>query len=291
MTTETVKHLVTERSRRGHLLRLFLVGTGGVGVTLMALGAMVYAVPQPFLVPGIGRFVPLPAAVVDGHLITFRELALRQDLAIRLSDGLKQGVPDRKTLFDKAVEETVIERLAQASGFAVTPELVRSETSRIENTLFGKDATAKNRLTRQEREKFLVRPFLYREKTYAQFAKETASSREAARRVLSESAERFGTGTLDAASGVSLYESEWLDVRYLDSAVAETLAALDIGRWSGLVETEDGYHFLKLLEQRSEDDAVFYRVDRLSAPKPGFADWLAEQKRAMGFQVFVSALR
>lgn len=292
--TETIKDTLSQKSRRHRAFRLFL-WTGGTALCLIGIGvAAVYFLPAMFLKPQFGRLVFLPVAIVDGHMVSFRDVALRREITARIAQTEGMDIPDERTTAAKLFEETAIERIAQASGFAVTPELLSKETARVESLLFAGDQERRSRtvLSKREREIHLIIPYLYREKASSLFEQETGPDRKAAREALVRAGDRIRSGQEEKEDETVVSRAgEWLDGRYIDAPVRTALDGLAPNTWSGVVETEQGYHFLKLLERKTEDGQIFYRIDRLTAAKPRFADWLAERTRAMSLTVFVSALR
>jgi len=276
-----------------------------------------YIFPNSYFSRFLTERFPFPAVIIWDkypHIITFSETeenlrAVRNfyekqnfsDLGIRIDfsteAGKKRLAIKEKEVLNKLVEDKIIELLARKNGLEVSQDYLDQKVARHLEEYGGTNAVYEkiNNIYGWDIEKFkkkIVKPDLYKEKTREIFQKETENESAAARASIEKAQEFLRLNNNDFVQAVQLYSEKnspekgylgWFKKTDLDPRVAEAVFALPIGGVSDIIETDLGFHIVKLENKNTEKEMV--EISQILKAKPLFPDWLENKMKNMSVWV------
>lgn len=225
----------------------------------------------------------------------FAELGMRVDFTT--DDGKKRLKIREKDLINKMLEDKAIELLARDRGITVTSEQVASETT-VKMKELGTTDKVEETLARlygwtiADFQEQIVRPAMYEAELFKAYesevdqkkAKETIQAAEKALRakeLFPDVARKYSEGETRANGG----DLGWFR---LEDLIPELRGPVDNAKLNvptGVVESPLGYHIILVEDTKLEDEVRQYRIRQIFTYKLSFADWLAEQMRALPISV------
>ena len=79
----------------------------------------------------------------------------------------------------------------------------------------------------------------------------------------------------------------WFKREQILPKLAEIAFSLEEGKTSGVIESELGYHIIKLEEKKSEEGEEMVKISQIFKRQFSFADWLEEQMKSMNFFILI----
>lgn len=272
-----------------------------IGVALYGFGV------ENNLVARSARIIPYPAARIGFEFIRwsevkdnlaairkfyesqdFSKVGLRVDFSTE--DGQKRLKVRERQLIQRLIEDRAIEILAKERGIKITSELIDQAVSRKLDE-YGSRKETQEKLAQlygwslQDFKEKIVKPDLYRDELTKKFAaedksRETAKAKiEKAKKELdasknfAEIAKKYSEGK-SAADGGGM---GWFQSDQLIAGLAEKVFAVKVGETTGIIETELGFHIVKVEERKKEEDLEMAKISQIFVKKNNFADWLAEK--------------
>lgn len=225
----------------------------------------------------------------------FSELGMRVDFTT--DDGKKRLKIREKDLINKMLEDKAIELLARDRGITVTSDQVASETT-VKMKELGTTDKVEETLARlygwtiADFQEQIVRPAMYEAELFKVYesevdqkkAKETIQSAEKALRAkepFPDVARKYSEGETRANGG----DLGWFR---LEDLIPELRGPVDNAKLNvptDVVESPLGYHIILVEDTKLEDEVRQYRIRQIFTYKLSFADWLAEQMKALPISV------
>jgi len=265
----------------------------------------------------ITEHIPFPAAVINYyHFISISELSgnlkavksfyENQDFSkagIRVDfsteDGKKRLKIREKQLLNKMIEDKAIKILARRRGVKINNNLVSQNVSRKLKEYGSEEAVRKDlaRLYGWNMEDFkekIVKPDMYKDELEKIVFRESKDRWQESANKIKKAAEELENGgefsevARNYSEGATAQENGnlgWFKKEQLLPKLAEIAFSLEEGKTSGIIESELGYHIIKLEEKKSEDGEEMARISQIFTRKFSFADWLEEQMKNMKFFV------
>lgn len=256
------------------------------------------------------KIIPYPAAIIGSKkIITINELndnlqAVRkfyenQDFSqvgmrvdFTTEDGQKRLKIREKQLFNKMIENKVIEILAKERGINITAETVDQNVKRKLDE-YGTAEEAKANLeklygwTLDDFKNKVVRPSLYAEELEKSILDQNKKEFSAGAQTKINEAKKELDGKADFAETAKQYsegatareggELGWFAKNQLIPEVAEAAFSLKKGATSGVIESELGYHIIEVEDKKTENGSDLVKIRQIFAKKTSFADWLDEE--------------
>ena len=298
-----------------------LLGFAIVLVVIFAIGVTtVYAFPDSIFGMRVRSLLPLPAVVVNNDTaISFRDLdanlaSVRKfyesqapELAksgIRVDfstpEGQKRLMLHQKELLNKMTEDAAIEVLAKERGIRITDESVHQNLDRKLKE-FNSEEDVRSRLSRlygwslDDLEQKSVRPETYKEELAKFFAKEADVSTQPketiqkARNAL-QSGMSFEEVAMKYSEGATAKQGGdlgWIAVSDLTPEVAQAVKSQAIGRPTDVVESQLGFHILRVDERKKDvESGDMVHMKQIFSRKMTFSDWLSDQMQQMKIRVW-----
>ncbi len=225
----------------------------------------------------------------------FAELGMRVDFTT--DDGKKRLKIREKDLINKMLEDKAIELLARDRGITVTGDQVASETT-VKMKELGTTDKVEETLARlygwtiADFQEQIVRPAMYEAELFKAYesevdqkkAKETIQAAEKALRVkepFPDVARKYSEGETRANGG----DLGWFRLEDLIPELRGPVDNAKLNAPTGIVESPLGYHIILVEDTKLEDEVRQYRIRQIFTYKLSFADWLAEQMRALPISI------
>ncbi len=281
---------------------------------------LVYRGSDSVLARGVERVLPLPAAIINWtHFVSIADLkrnleATRnfyenQDFAsigVRIDftteDGRKKLKLWEATLLDKLIEDEVVYILADRAGIEITDAQVHARVKQ-ELDRYGKGRVVQKNIRRlwgftmKDFEERIVKPQIYREalEQYAQKHYDTTAMRQKAL----EAHTALDKG-MDFVVAVKTYSESpeaaedggnagWFSYDDLAPEIADKVFNLDVGAYSDVIETDNGFHIVKVEDRHTDTQGTKVLLRHIIIFKPTFAQWLDDQMRAFTVYIPLSA--
>lgn len=261
------------------------------------------------------KYIPFPAAIVNYyHFISigqltenlqsvkgfyenqdFSKVGLRVDFSTE--DGKKRLKIRERQLFNKMIEDEAIELLARRDGIKINQKLVSQNVSRKLKEYGNKEAI-KDDLAQlynwnlEDFEKKIVRPDMYKDELEKIAYKESEVRRQESKEKIKKAKQELDSGKefsevarsysegLTAQNGGEL---GWFKKEQLLPKLAEIAFSLEEGKISGIIESELGYHIIKVEEKKFEESGELVKISQVFICQFSFADWLENQMKDMKF--------
>ncbi|MFA7209318.1 MAG: peptidylprolyl isomerase [Parcubacteria group bacterium] len=271
-----------------------------------------------FLVDGAVRYLPFPAAVVGrGAFVSVRELdgnlsAVKRfyesqdfsDIGLRVDfttgDGQKRLKIKEKDIFNKLIEDRIIEHLAAGRGITITKEMASQNVQR-EMDRYGNGSEVEKTLDGlygwniEEFKEKIVKPDMYRDEldkswraTEGDFVKAEAKISEARKAVdsgkdFAEVAEKYSEGD-SAKDGGDL---GWFTADQMMPEIAISAFMMKKGDHSDVIESPIGFHLIRIDDKKTEDGVDKVKIRQIMVRTKSFADWLLEQEKDMDVRLLL----
>lgn len=272
---------------------------------------------------GFLKRIPYPIAWMKGAgVVTSRELlsdveAVKifyrsEDFAaqgLRIDFSTKDG-KDRlkikeKDIFDKLVEDKMIEKLAQEKGIIVTEkeadkEILDKVNQAGENKIFALNLKQNYDWSVKDFRDKVVIPQMSLKKLTAWYYQNDEKARLSKEKMISVQKELDPSGKNFEELAKKYSEGEsaqnggdlgWFKKEELVSEVAEEAYAMKKGEVSDLIESSLGWHLIFLEDQReTEKDGQKIqevKIKQIFLRKGNFLEWLAKEKNNFGVWIFV----
>lgn len=292
-----------------------------VFVLLVVSSVIVYRFSdRTSLAEKISAVIPFPAIIIEkADAITIREInsnlrAIRrfyekQDFSslgylvdFKTSDGQKRLKVREKELINKMIEDIAIEKLAKRRGITISNKLVGESVDRKVSEYGGEEAikeSLKNLYgwSLNDFKKKVVKPSLYKEeleKWISEVEKkdENQKSRELAEKAMQRisSGENFSDVAKDGSDSVSAEfggHLGWFKIEYISTDLQNVVASLEKNEVSEIVESNLGYHILKLDDKKTSEGETLYDLSQIYYPKASFVDWLSEEIKNMKVRILI----
>ncbi|HMB26271.1 MAG TPA: peptidylprolyl isomerase [Patescibacteria group bacterium] len=220
----------------------------------------------------IVKFMPVPAAIVDGNMVKMYDWnqEVKAVKSYYQSQG-KQIQPGEveKQVMDKKIQVALLENAADRFGVRLTDQEVNESYEKIAENAGGRDELKKGVLnlfgwTEEQFKEHMVRPEALYEKLYEKIPKterSIAMAKAQAENVLSllekgeksfsDLAKEYSQDQATAESGGDL---GWFPKGVMVEEFEKVAFDLSVGEVSDLVKTEFGYHLIKVEDKVEADD-------------------------------------
>jgi len=232
----------------------------------------------------------------------FSSVGLRVDFSTE--DGKKRLKIREKELLNIFVEQEVMKRLVRDADMRVTKEEVNVNVERKLRE-FGTDEVVKEDLERlynwdiEDFKKFVVTPALYREKAQTAFLKERKNSDpdKQAKEIINEAKKKLNEGmsfeevAKEYSEGVTSDKGGyfgWLSLGEMaEPEVASRALSLEAGGISDVIESDLGYHIIKIHDTKKDTTGALYEMSQIFVRKMTFAQWLEDAIKEMNVRIFL----
>ena len=228
----------------------------------------------------------------------FEKIGMRVDFST--DQGQKRLRVREKEIINKMIENEVIENLAKARGVTLTDNAVSAE---LEQNIqqFGDKENLMSDLARlygwtiTDFEQKVVKPEMYSEKLADIYSSglDTSAEQEKMKSLHSRVAgkkEDFAKVAKENSDGQSAENGGdlgWSTKDQLIQQVADKAFAMKTGEISEPIESPLGFHILKLLEKKTENEEDMAHLAQIFVKKPTYADWLKVQMKNYPVTVFL----
>ncbi len=287
-----------------------------IGLLLYFSGALTSRIDQSRIVQKTSEIVPYPVALVGGSFITnkkvlanlasvqrfyenqdFSKIGLRIDFST--VDGKKRLEIKGKEVFNKLIDDAVIQAEAEKDGLTLTPEMINQEVDRTLKE-YGTGDMLKNNLAKlygwnlDDFKENIVKPDLYREKIVGYIQENDPSFSAAKEKIaaaekslkdgmsFSDAVKKYSDGK-NAASGGSL---GWFSAPQMLPEVAVAVFKLNAGQQSEIIRSGLGYHIVRVEDKKTENNVNVVKVSQIFVKTKSFSDWLAETEKKYRVTVF-----
>lgn len=258
----------------------------------------------------ISKAVPFPAAIIDHtnfiywddvekNLASVENFYKSQELSkegLRIDfstpDGGKRLEIKKKEIFNKLVEDKIIEILAKEKGISIS----NKEIDKIVNKKLAEYGTSENiksdlldsyGWTLEDFKKRVVLPSAYKEALTVIVTQENLDNSLAKKRIeqakkelesgkdFAEVAKKYSNGSSSDNGG----ELGWVKK---DQVLTEIQAAFFESKNPGknsILESALGFHIIEVEDRKKEDNEDVLQLRQIFVSKDIFADWLQEQKK------------
>lgn len=263
------------------------------------------------------RVIPYPVALVDGKIITtrnlisdteslknfyekqdFSELGLRVDF--KTEEGELRLKVKEKEVFNKLIENQIIQKIAKSKGIEVTEkeagtELVTKaqEAGSTENLALNLKKLYGWKLSDFRDKIILPRLYLGKLITYyeeenpqgsgADFEIEKAYQELEKDITFDEVARKYSAGE-NAKNGGAI---GWFKKEYLSEKIAEKAYSMQPGEFSEIIKTPLGNHIIFLEEIKESEGVKEVKLKQIFTREGSFLDWLNQEKSKLSVKILL----
>ncbi len=263
------------------------------------------------------RFIPYPVALVDGKIITtrnlisnteslknfyenqdFSELGLRIDF--KTEEGKLRLKVKEKEVFNKLIEDQIIQKIAESKGIKVTEkeagdELVTKaqEAGSIENLALNlkklynwklsdfRDRVILPRIYLGELIDYYEEENLHKNRTNLEIEKAYQKLKENIN--FDEVAKKYSEGE-NAENGGAI---GWFEKEHLSKKIAEKAYSMKSGEFSEIIKTSLGNHIIFLEETKENEGIKEVKLKQIFTKEGSFLDWLNKEKSKFSIKIFL----
>ncbi|MGK2849008.1 MAG: peptidylprolyl isomerase [Minisyncoccota bacterium] len=256
-------------------------------------------IPYPLVVIGYRQCVTTSA--LSANMTSIRRFYEQQDFSkvglrvdFSTDEGKKRFKIREKEVINKILEDDAIRLLAQKRGIFVTNEeahqiVARKLEERGNVAEVTQDLDRLYGWTLDDFAQQVVIPEILQEKLQASFLKEvdTVSAGKSKIDLAQEalhSGQDFGDVAKQYSEGSTAQKGGtlgWFAPNDLVPALRHVVASQKIGVPGDVIESELGFHIVRVDEVKQEGNTSFYRISQIMTHRVTFTDWLAEQMREM----------
>ncbi len=299
---------------------LVIGALGAIGIIIVTLFVTYTGRNGNAVTDNVSRIVPFPAALIGWtHSVSINDLRKNVDATRRFYEGqdfasvgvridftTEEGQKKlqlwEQILLDKLIEDEIVYVLAKRANIVITDGQVHARV-RQELDRHGKGRVVQKNIyqlwgfTLKDFEERIVKPQLYREalEKYAQKKYDTRQMRQRALEAhtkLSEGAD-FSEVVKQYSEGVDeddqTGDAGWFSYSDLLPEIADAVFELNIGKYSDVIETNNGFHIVKVEDKRSSPAGEQVLLRHIIIFKPLFAQWLDNQMKSFSVRVLLPA--
>jgi len=271
-----------------------------------------------WLVKKTAQYIPFPAAIVGGtHIVTVGEVennlqAVKQfyenqdfssigmQVDLKTTEGQKRLKVKEKGIFNKLIENRIVEKLASDHGVVISKEMINQNVD-SEVAQYDSAASLTERLhnlygwNMDDFKDKIVKPDLYREAlknkirvTDADAVKAKAVITQAKEALKNK--EEFASVARKYSNGESAQKGGdlgWFTANQMIPEIAASAFLLEKGATSDVIESSLGFHIIKVDDKKTEDGVDKIKISQVFVKTKSFPDWLAEQEKNMNVWVFL----
>lgn len=291
-----------------------------VGIIYMVvIGVMIYGFGVDNKITKITtRYIPYPAALInytkwvmvnelEENLLASKHFYENQDFAsvglrvdFSTEDGKKRLKIRERELLNKLVENKIIEILLSNENSKVTQEAVDQEVSRKLSAEGSWNSTNEKLAklygwTLDDFKEKIVKPDLYQKKLMEVFESRYSSNKDKEEKIAEAEKElevkkEFADVAREYSEGVNAKDGGamgWFKKEQLIPGLMETVFSLEAGKTSGIIETELGYHIVRVEERQIENGEEKIRISQIFVRKHDFSDWLEGEMKKFKIMVLL----
>ncbi len=244
------------------------------------------------------RIVPLPAAMVNWQVVSVADVERSMAATRRFYQQSGTAPQDDlwgRSVVDKLVEDAAVRVLAKRAGIVVTDAQAHARVMQ-ELDRNGKGRVAQRTIREiwgfslADFERYVVKPALYREalehamKRNVDIAKLRSRIHDAGAAL--DKGEEF-SAVAQSYSTEAEVDAGWFAPKDLMPEIAAATAQLKVGEHSDIIETDRGFHIVRVADERMSGAERQIRLQHILVRKPSFAEWLDEQIAALRVRVFL----
>lgn len=308
------------KKQNKRIIKRILLGLG-LGFTFIVLFLIIFYFCNPlskFYRPFF-KTIPYPIAIVDGKIITtksllqdleslekfyntqdFSDLGLRVDF--KTEEGQKRLKIKEKEVFNKLIENIMVEKIAQSKGIFVTEkqageELVTKaqEAGSTENLALNLKKLYNWSLT-DFRDKVIL-PRLYLKELVDYYDNEISKQTPSQERIkkahqeleqgasFEEIAKEYSEGETAENGG----DLGWFRKNYLSDDIAEKAFSMKPGEFSEVITTPLGSHIIYLEDFQEKDNEKQVKLKQIFTQEGSFLEWLNKEKKDFSVKVFLKS--
>lgn len=263
------------------------------------------------------KMIPYPVAMVDGEMITskdilkntqslrkfyetqdFSEIGMRVDF--KTAEGEERLKIKEKEVFNKLVENILIEKIANAQGIDVSRKEAEQEIITKAKEFGSTEDLALNlkRLygwsLRDFRDKVII-PKMYLSKLIDLYEEEIfkkdlkAGKIEKAYEELEKGVD-FESVAKEYSEGETANQGGnlgWFEKEYLSEKIGEKAYSMQVGAFSEIIKTSLGSHIIYLEDVKEEEDKKEVKIKQIFTDEGSFLNWLNQEKEKYSVKTFV----
>jgi parvulin-like peptidyl-prolyl isomerase len=266
-------------------------------------------IPYPAVM--IGNANVITFSDVDKNLASIRSFYENQDFSqvglrvdFNSSDGAKRLKIKERNLLSKMIEDRLIEVMAKKKGINVTQkeldQLLQSQIDQgADKDQISKELKLLYGWSMNDFKERMIKPDLYRERL-TEYIKNNDSAVKEQKNLSLEASEKLKKGGIfsevakeysygeNAANGGEL---GWFKTDDLMQPIAERISKMEKGDTSDVIETDLGFHIIRLDDKKIEDGTQIYQVSQIFIPTLTIGDWLAKNARDIHVRMLVRGFR
>jgi len=296
------------------LLGLGILIVGGLGT--FGVGIYVFHWDNAATL-AVTSVLPYPAAMVNTSVVGYHDYlrvasALRKNAAAQAAqfgDSVQtfDDAEARQNALDQLVSTAMLHRVAQQRGLTVTPAEIDAMIASVVRD-YGTEAVFDQTVRefydwdRAEFTRYVLEPLLLRQALHKDISQDDSLAENVEAKTTIEQAktrldggEDFATVATDLSDDISSSAGGDLGFQRLDVFPSQTfidaVRALEVGQTSAVIQTEFGYHIVKLEEKVADAGGVTendtYRLRHIMAETVSAEAWLDAQTRNATIRYFV----
>lgn len=273
-----------------------------------------------YLAKKVAAIMPLPAIVIDNtnfislnnlnnDLQSVRSFYEKQDFSedgIRIDfsteDGKKRLKIREKAIINRLIADRIIEKAAQEKGVFISDADVDQNVDRKIKE-YGGEERIKDNLKNlygwnlDDFKKKVVKPSLYQDEIKKFIQGEYKQEEDKKQKEKIQEAQnklKAGEDFIVVAKNFSAGETAqeggelgWFSREQIIDELARETFALREGEVSNIIESELGYHLIKMEEKRTENETEMVRVRQIFQPKATLETWLNEEIKKHKIWIFI----
>ncbi|MFA6184093.1 MAG: peptidylprolyl isomerase [Parcubacteria group bacterium] len=292
-----------------------------VGVVLAVGIIFIYRFNSAKKIPiYIYNHIPLPAVIVDGtsfisigevnqDLLSIKKFYESQDFSsvglrtdFTTEDGKRRLKIREKELINKMIEDRAIEILAKERGIIVSKKDVNDNVDRKMDEYSSQEKIKENLnklygWTIEDFKDKVVRPGLYKDELEKWLAENDGKEKNEKSKKNSADAlakikkgEDFSKVLKDISKDDSILGGKlgWFKEDQLSPEIRKDVVSLNKGNSSDILESDLGYHIIKLDDVNEANGVKLYEISQLFFPKTSFANWLDKKIKEIRVSVLLT---
>jgi hypothetical protein len=238
-----------------------------------------------------------------GSVVTFYENQDFSDLGMRVDftteDGKKRLKLKEKNILNKLIENQLIENEAKKRGIVINSEDISQEVSRKmqeydSEEYFKENMTRLYGWTREDFERNIVKPDMYKEKLFEDIQKKDQSRVDAKNKITAawkelENGREFALIAEKYSEGESAKnkgELGWFGKSEMLPEIAQAIFNLKKGERSEIIESSLGYHIVFVEDTKNESGSDRLQLKQIFVRTKNFSNWLEEHMKKTTVHIF-----
>ena len=246
-------------------------------------------------------------AEVEQDLDSIRHFYESQDFStigarvdFNTEDGRKRLKIKERKIINKLIENKLIETEARKRGIMISDEQVTKE---VDDKLaqYGSGQSLKDNMNKlygwsiEDFKNKIVKPDMYKEALFADIQKNDQAGKEEKNKINAALDDlNHGIGFEDVAKKYSEGESAknagdlgWFSADKMLPEIVQPVFALAKGETSGIIESQLGYHIIKVEDKKSMDGVDQIKLRQIFVRTVDFADWLKQAQQNLKIHVLM----